>query len=389
MGVRPYICKKTGNTRFEAYVNLRSKIDKTIRCQKYKKVDTEREAKKWEKKLIREASEYIASQEVRGNSWGRIIDLFEYEAKKYSRNPVSLKQMGDKAQKNALSMVRNWTEDWLNVPAKELTSFHGKSLIKRAIDAELTENSVKRIKGTVNSFWTFGVQEGIILDNIKSPVYGIPIDMPNEDKLPEILTVDEVRYLLAKAKEAKHPWYPIWAVALMTGMRSSELYALRKENVHLQEGIIRICESWDWETFTSKSTKAGYWRTAPIADSLLPIVVDLMQRKDTGEFLLPRIYEWSKGYQALVLRQFCEEIGITSIKFHTLRACFATHLLSSGVPETTVMRIGGWKNIKTFQIYIRLAGTREKGATNELGKIFIPNEVAAMQHIASAYNEVA
>ena len=83
MGVRPYICKKTGNTRFEAYVNLRSKIDKTVRCQKYKKVDTEREAKKWEKKLIREASEYIASQEVRGNAWGRIIDLFEYETKRF------------------------------------------------------------------------------------------------------------------------------------------------------------------------------------------------------------------------------------------------------------------------------------------------------------------
>lgn len=389
MGVRTYICKKTGNTRFEAYVNLRSKEDKTIRCQKYKKVDTEREAKKWEKKLIRDASEYISSQEARGNSWGRIIDLFEYEAKKHSRNPVTLKQMGAKAQKNALNMVRNWTEDWLDTPAKELTSFHGKSLIKRAIEAELTENSVKRIKGAVNSFWTFGVQEGVIFDNIKSPVFGIPIDMPNEDKLPEILTVDEVRYLLGKAKETGHPWYPIWTVALMTGMRSSELYALRKENVLLKDGLIRICESWDWETFQAKSTKAGYWRTAPIAETLMPIIVELMERKDTGEFLLPRFHEWKKGYQALILRQFCEEIGITSVRFHTLRACFATHLLSSGVPETTVMRIGGWKNFKTFQIYIRLAGTREKGATNDLGKIFIPDEAMAMEHIASAYDVVA
>ena len=30
------------------------------------------------------------------------------------------------------------------------------------------------------------------------------------------------------------------------------------------------------------------------------------------------------------------------------------------------MKIGGWKDIKTFQIYVRLAGVEVKGATNVL-----------------------
>ena len=62
-----------------------------------------------------------------------------------------------------------------------------------------------------------------------------------------------------------------------------------------------------------------------------------------------------------------KKIGIPSdVVFHTLRACFATHMLALGVDQATVMKIGGWKDIKTFQIYIRLAGIEVKGATDIL-----------------------
>ena len=62
-----------------------------------------------------------------------------------------------------------------------------------------------------------------------------------------------------------------------------------------------------------------------------------------------------------------KDLGIESnIVFHSLRACFATHMLASGVNQATVMKIGGWKDIKTFQIYVRLAGIDVRGATDAL-----------------------
>ncbi len=45
---------------------------------------------------------------------------------------------------------------------------------------------------------------------------------------------------------------------------------------------------------------------------------------------------------------------------------FATLLISSGVAPTIVMKVCGWKDLKTMQRYIRLAGIEEMGATEGL-----------------------
>lgn len=75
---------------------------------------------------------------------------------------------------------------------------------------------------------------------------------------------------------------------------------------------------------------------------------------------------WKAGKQAQVLKLFCKSIGLPEIKFHTLRACFATQLIGSGIEPVKVMKICGWKDLKTLAIYLRLAGVDEKGVTEGL-----------------------
>jgi integrase len=48
-------------------------------------------------------------------------------------------------------------------------------------------------------------------------------------------------------------------------------------------------------------------------------------------------------------------------------------MLASGVDQATVMKIGGWQDLKTFQIYVRLAGIEVKGATDVL-RVFSPSK---------------
>ena len=102
---------------------------------------------------------------------------------------------------------------------------------------------------------------------------------------------------------------------------------------------------------------------------------------------MPSLLEaWQKGKQAEILIMFCRSIGVTSVKFHTLRACFATHLLASGTQDAIVMRIGGWSNFKTFQIYVRLAGVMEKGSTEGLAAAFLPSESCLANEVSEMYS---
>lgn len=53
-------------------------------------------------------------------------------------------------------------------------------------------------------------------------------------------------------------------MALLTGMRKRELYALDWKDIDFENSLIRVSESYDSRTDTVKSTKACYWRNIPI-----------------------------------------------------------------------------------------------------------------------------
>ena len=385
MGVRIYICKKTGRTFHDANVHLRSSTYPDIRIQKFRRCKTDGTAQKAYLALFKEAAKELVDRENAGSHWNVILFKWEEDAKKLNRNPTTLKPISEKKRNGVVGMLKLWTGDWLERPANSLSIKEGKDLLLSAASEDLAPATIRHIKTYVNLVHRYGVQEGLINSERKSPVHGVPFDLTDGDKLPEILTITQAKMLLLKASILKHPWFPIWATALMTGMRSSELFALRKENVIFEEGIIRIRESWDWINGCAKTTKAGYWRSAPICADLKPIFEACMSQDPESPYLFPRLEEWVKGQQAAVLREFCELIGIPSIKFHTLRACFATHLLIMGVEQAAIMAIGGWSNFKTFKIYIRLAGVTERHKTEELGRTLLPSALSIQEHLAKEY----
>ena len=355
-----------GDTRFSVYVNIRSRMMPHIRYQKrIKGLKTKAEATRKEKKLIQELSQKVAQKEGHGFTWRMIITKWAASA----AQPSSMDKSYNPATiRDYVSMLHRWTKSWLDRPASQITKGDGREVLDRVIEEGRSSAFQKRLKNTINMVYNWAIENRAIRGVLHSPVYGLNVTV-KQDKRPEILKPHEIRKLLYEAKAQNHDWYYIWAMALLTGMRNGELYALRWEDVDFDASIIKVERSYNFKVGEFKDTKAGYWRSVPISSELRSLLLEL-KNQSTSEFILPRMIHWTGGKQAKILKLFCRSIGLPEIRFHTLRACFATQLIGSGVEPVKVMKICGWKDLKTLGVYLRLAGIDERGVTEGLS--FLP-----------------
>lgn len=211
------------------------------------------------------------------------------------------------------------------------------------------KNLVKYLKAAFD----YAIEEGILARN-PVPVFKFKKNV----KIKLVLKEHELRKFLKLAKEENHPWYPIWAVACYTGMRSGELYALSWNDVDLEERKFIVRRSFN-RVNGYKETKSGDDRIIEIAEPLINLLLEL--QKSNEEYVLPHFQDWTSGNQSKVLKLFLAKHELPLIRFHDLRASWATILLSKGVPAVKVMSAGGWKELKTMQIYLRKAGINSKG----------------------------
>ena len=253
---------------------------------------------------------------------------------------------------------------------------HCQSIFNVKIEA-ITPNDILEILNTAGEVVSYGTLKKI--RSYLSRVFihacngGLKFNPCSSAKIPKrkevvqakVLTQQEVNILLRQSKELKPVWYKIWAFHVFTGLRSGEGYALQKTDIDIENMTISINKSWS-SKLGFKSTKNGDWRIVPISEAIKPLIIELLTDNSNGEFLLPHPWQWTHGDQARVLRQFCEGIGITPIRFHDLRATFITHMFANGASIAEVQSVVGHSDLKTTQVYLRLAGVCVKGATDKL-----------------------
>lgn len=376
MAIKSY--EKNGKTLYQVYVNVRSKTDVGVRAQKtVSDLQSLALARREENRINLELGKRILELEGKADTWESIIHKWEKEVRSGllgDYNPATIR--------DHVNGMYNWTGPWLKMVASELGKAQGRDLVKRMTEAGKSISFIKKIKNTVNVIYNFGIEEGFITGVNSTPVYGIKLNVKAE-KVPDILTNEEIKKFLYEAKRLEHPWYPIWATALLTGMRAGELYAIDWDDVDFETNIIRVSKSYNKVMNEIKSTKAGYWRNVPMSPELRSLFIDLKNKTSKSSFVLPRFRDWDRGEQSKVLRGFLLGTGLPSIKFHALRACFATQLLAKGTPAAIVMKICGWRDLKTMEFYIRVAGVEEKGATDCLR--ILPSEAEIMGNVVALF----
>lgn len=324
------------------------------------RISTLAEAEKIERQLSKEADRELFSKEAAGLKWGRLREDWELAVRK---NDIFAKPLGASALEEYAQVLRTFTSEWDNLSVEKIDRAMAWLLLEK-VEREVSIGRRKRLRSAIDSIYAWAILSGKA-KGISTPCEGYRSNRKEEEKIPEILTLQEIRTLLKFAKEMGHLWYPIWALALFSGMRSGELYALDWSSVDFENRMIYVHRNWTSKTKFGP-TKGRYWRAVPVGDDLMGFLKELKLKTGKTGFVLPRFQCWTDGRQAEILRDFCRGSGLPSVKFHTLRACFATQLIKDGVAPAVVMKICGWRDLKTMQRYIRLAGIEVKGATDGL-----------------------
>jgi integrase/recombinase XerD len=220
-------------------------------------------------------------------------------------------------------------------------------------ESNLSVPTILRRLSSTRGFYEFLAGENLLKDTL--PKYEGP-RLPK--KLPVVLSVEEVNALLERpdlTKESGIRDRAMLETMYASGLRVSELVNLRLASINEQAGII---------TLYGKGNKQRSVPISPFALGYLEKYITGPRRKNSGHaspyvFLnhsgkpLSRIYFFQK------VKQYAKEAGITTcVSPHTLRHCFATHLLENGAELRAVQEMLGHANIATTQIYTQVSSKR-------------------------------
>ena len=162
------------------------------------------------------------------------------------------------------------------------------------------------------------------------------------------LSDDEIKALLASAKESEHPHlYAIVLIALTTGARRGEIASLRWKDVDLSTRRAILHE-----------TKNDERRTLAI----VPQVVDELKklrkvRRIDDDLIFANLNNGKRTYSTVesAWQIAIEKAKLDDFRFHDLRHTFASHLVMSGVDMMTGKALLGHATLTMTMRYSHLA----------------------------------
>lgn len=157
--------------------------------------------------------------------------------------------------------------------------------------------------------------------------------VPANDELPRVLTPEQIKTILEKAKEKDIWFWRYLTFLLWTGARRREALNIEWQNINLSKCNCLLTK-----------TKGKKDRVVP----LLPAVIDALEpvKKDLGR-VFPQLHADTYTHQFKI---YARECG-TNARLHDVRHSAVTYMLKSGIPIQVVKEIVGHSQLSTTMIY--------------------------------------
>ncbi len=220
--------------------------------------------------------------------------------------------------------------------------------LRKLSQEQKSENSIKRSLVAIRMFLRYGKLMGLIEDDLTSI-----LESPKVwQRLPSICSKQQVIELM-NAPCPEEPFYfrdkAMLELLYATGVRASEIAGLKTSDLNLSIGYLRCLGKGNRE------------RVVPIGKVAIEAINEYLaeQRPSlvkpfSGDFLLlsrtgrpmSRIEIWR------LVKKYAIRAGMPrNLTVHTLRHCFATHMLAGGADLRSIQEMLGHVDIATTQIY--------------------------------------
>lgn len=184
-----------------------------------------------------------------------------------------------------------------------------------------------------------------------------------ELRLPQVLSVEEVERLFTVTTNLKHR--ALLMTTYSAGLRVSEVTHLRFVDIERERKSIRVVQG--------KGKKDRY---TLLSDRLLSELTDYWYAYRPRTWLFPGRDENKPITRESASRAYNKAKKLAGITkgngIHTLRHCFATHLLEMGVDPRTIQILMGHSSLETTCLYLQVTGKRLSSINSPLDLLTPP-----------------
>ena len=237
----------------------------------------------------------------------------------------------------------------------EIRPLHIQNFIKDMTKTGLANSTINHFKKTIGAVFNYMIDSGVIYQN---PVNRIKCLKVKNNTLMRPLTIKETNKLLTVTKKHYPDFYPVLYIAVNTGLREGELFALTWDCVNFIEGY--IVENKSYTHGVLGSTKTGKERKVKISLTVTKFLKEWKMACPKSELNLvfPNANGNYMDSQNMMKRRFKPALalaGIDSIRFHDLRHTYASTLIIQQVPLPYISKqLGHSTNKVTLDTYVHL-----------------------------------
>lgn len=341
----------------------------------------------WVTRIVERST--VVQEALAGLVWHGIVRV-HYEKKDYTETLeafaqfIQLKDLSARTMKCYLAHVRMAGEHFSTDPKYLTEKLLREYFLFLRVKKNYVASSMNQAKVSLICFYH---------EHLKHPRWAVfdEIQIRYVEKLPVVISKQEVQSLLSCAENQRD--FTIFALIYGCGLRLNEAIHVEVKDINSDKGLLHV-----------RIAKGGKNRYVPITSELIELLRDYWKIHRNPDLLFPttgrrwRTFQRKNQVDEDVAKSQAMKMADTPVNkstiqqamkwilaasgikqrvtTHTLRHCYATHLLESGVSIRVISAYLGHASLNQTMVYAHLTSVSEqhtKEVLREIHKSFLEN----------------